>query len=106
MALRLLIGHVLDQVAALWRAKRWLARAPSVGTKWQVVGRESRDVPHVEGEMRQAAMDILAALVEPRQRMAGEPVAKVVDTRSRALPVPHAGLLEQPRGAVAKPRPV
>ncbi len=63
-------------------------------------------MPHVEGEMRQAALDILAALVEPGQRMDGEPLAKVVDTPSPALPVLHAGLLEQPRGAVAKPRPV
>ena len=44
----------------------------------QVVGgRDDRDVPHVQGEMRQAALDVLAASVESRQRLNGEGVALI-----------------------------
>ena len=45
--------------------------------------------------MRQAALDILAAPVEPRQRLNGEAVSQVVDTRASMLSVPDTGLIEQ-----------
>ena len=59
----------------------------------------------VEREMWQAAPHVVAAMVEPRQRLDGEAVAKVVHARATSAKVSDAGVVEQPMMPSRRPVP-